>query len=582
VAAPTSAPRAGSITPGALTPHNLGRRVVRAIGVGYRRGQVARHSFAVVGSALACVIVAAVGCGEDHAAPVVGPAPLRRMSNREYLNALADLFPDQAPALPPLPADTDVAGFENAAEAQQPSDVRIARFEAIANLYAEGATRDPAAVQALVGCDSWTTPTEEAACARQLIEHTGRKLFRRPVTAEEQDRFTLRFAAWKASIDFEAAVQLTLSAMLQSPQFLYRPEPALPGGGAPGLAAVEPYAMASRLSFLLWESVPDEPLLEAAAQDQLRTEDQVRAQAERMLDDPRARRMLWDFHRQWLGLERVLSDEHQVRTPEVDPGWTASTPAAAVEESRRFVENVAPGGTLRDLLTSRRAWVNGDLARIYGVPAPSDPAAWQEVELPAAERAGLLTRAAFLAGTSHRGGTSPPIRGNAIQLRMLCRLPVQPPPDADLSMPIAAPDDGPKTNRMLFEARTAPPQCQGCHVGLNGLGFGFEHYNAAGGFQSQEQGLAIDATGAITGTDVDGRFDGALALSATLGDSEQVYRCAAQQWLRFALGRAPVGAELQLVEALTAQFLGSGGDLRALVLDIVTAPTFRMRKLEVP
>ncbi|MEO7733675.1 MAG: DUF1592 domain-containing protein, partial [Kofleriaceae bacterium] len=402
----------------------------------------------------------------------------------------------------------------------------------------------------------------------------------RPVTADEQDRFTLRFAAWKASIDFEAAVQLTLSAMLQSPQFLYRPEPAAPSGSVP--AAVEPYAMASRLAFFLWESVPDEPLLEAAAHDQLRTEAQVRAQAARMLDDPRARRMLWDFHRQWLGLERVLADEHQVRTPEIDPGWTASTPAETVEESRRFVENVAPGGTLHDLLTSRRAWVNGDLARIYGLPAPADPAAWQEVELPAAERAGLLTRAAFLAGTSHRGGTSPPIRGNAIQLRMLCQLAVSPPADADLSMPVAMPDDGPRTTRMLFEARTSPPQCQGCHVGLNGLGFGFEHYNAAGGFQSQEQGLPIDATGVITRTDVDGPFDGALALSDALGDSEQVYRCAAQQWMRFALGRAPVATERQIVNELTAQFLGTGGDLRALVLDIVTTPTFRMRKREEP
>jgi len=529
------------------------------------------------------VLACAAACGEDHAAPIVGPAPLRRMSNREYLNALADLFPDQSPSLPPLPADTTLAGFENAAEAQQPSDVRIARFEAIANLYAEGATRDAASVQALVGCDSWATPTQEAACARQLIERTGRRLFRRPVTAEEQDRFTQRFAAWKASIDFEAAVQLTLSAMLQSPQFLYRAEPVpAPSGRAPVLATVEPYAMASRLSFFLWESVPDDALLDAAASNQLQTEAQIRAQAARMLDDPRARRMLWDFHRQWLGLERVLADEHQVRTPEIDPGWTASTPANTVEESRRFVENVAPGGTLRDLLTSRRAWVNGDLARIYGLPAPADPTAWQEVELPAAERGGLLTRAAFLAGTSHRGGTSPPIRGNAIQLRMLCRLPVQPPPDADLSMPVAAPDDGPKTNRMLFEFRTSPPACQGCHIGLNGFGFGFEHYNAAGGFQSQEQGLPIDATGVITGTDVDAPFDGALALSLALGDSEDVYRCAAQQWLRFALGRAPVGAELPIVNELSTQFLATGGDLRALVLDIVTAPTFRMRKIEAP
>jgi hypothetical protein len=532
--------------------------------------------------AVACLVLGAIqaSCGEDTAEPVVGPAPLRRMSNREYLNALADLFPDQSPALPILPSDADVAGFDNAAEAQQPSDVRIARFEAIANIYAAGATRDAAAIQALTGCDSWATPSQSAACASQFIARAGRKLFRRPITAEEQDRFALRFAGWNASVDFEAAVQLTLASMLQCPQFLYRPEPAPPPGAAAGLATVEPYAMASRLSFFLWESVPDEPLLEAAANDQLQTEAQLRAQAERMVADPRAHRMVWDFHRQWLGLDRILGDEHQFRTPEVDPGWTAGTPGAAIEESRRFVENVvADGGTLRDLLISRRAWVNGDMARIYGVPGAADPAAWREVELPGTERAGLLTRAAFLAGMAHRGGTSPPIRGNAIQLRLLCRLAVSPPPGADLSMPMAGPTDGPRTNRMLFEDRTAPAPCQGCHHGLNGLGFGFEHYNAAGIWQTSEHGLPIDATGIIEGTDVDATFNGAVELSSALGNSELVHRCATQQWLRFALGRAPVAQEASLVDALTETFYASGGDLRALLLEIVTAPSFRLRRI---
>jgi len=543
------------------------------------------------GVALVCM-AALASCGEDRAPPVVGPAPLRRMSNREYLNALADLFPDQAPALPALPADADVAGFENAAEAQQPSDLRIARFEAIANIYAEGATRDAAAIQALVGCDSWATPSQATACASQLIARTGRRLFRRPLTVDEQDRFALRFASWTTAIDFEAAVQLTLAAMLQSPQFLYRPEPGRPAPApaatapadeVPALASLEPYAMASRLAFFLWESVPDDALLDAAANDALHTEAQLVAQATRMLDDPRARRMLWDFHRQWLGLDRVLGDEHQLRTPEVDPGWTAATPVAAIEESRRFVENVATAdGTLHGLLTSRRAWVNGDLARIYGVPGPADPAAWQEIALPAGERAGLLTRAAFLAGTSHRGGTSPPIRGNAVQLRLLCRLPVSPPPGVDLSMPTGNPADGPRTNRMLFEDRTAPPACQACHRGLNGLGFGFEHYNAAGRFQASEQGLPIDATGRVDGADITAPFDGALELSAALADSELVHRCAAQQWLRYALGRAPVARETVLVNALAEHFYASGGDVRALLLEIVTAPTFRMGQLQDP
>ena len=176
-----------------------------------------------------------------------------------------------------------------------------------------------------------------------------------------------------------------------------------------------------------------------------------------MLLDDRARRVLWNFHRQWLGLDRVLGDEHLVRTPEVDPAWTAATPVAATRESQLFVENVLlANGSLRNLLTSRRAWVNGEMARIYGVAAPADPAAWSEVELPETERAGILTRVAFLAGHSHRGATSPPIRGNGIELRFFCQPPISPPPGVDLSQPKADPKQGPQTNRMLFEARTAP------------------------------------------------------------------------------------------------------------------------------
>src|SRR5262249_10919301 len=153
-----------------------------------------------------------------------------------------------------------------------------------------------------------------------------------------------------------------------------------------------------------------------------------------------------------------------------------------------------------DLLTSPRAWVDGEMARIYGLPPPS--AAWTEVALPPGERAGLLTRASFLAGFSHRGATSPPVRGNAIQLRFLCELPLSPPPGVDPSQPTAPPGSGPETTRMLFEQRTSPAPCQSCHAALNGFGFGFEGYDAAGHHRTSENGLPIDDRGTIHGTDV--------------------------------------------------------------------------------
>jgi len=519
----------------------------------------------------------------DGAGVVVGPAPLRRLTNHQYLNALHDLFPGQALALPDLPDDALVAGFDNAAEAQQPSDVRIARYEAIANLYAEAVTPDAPAVRALVGCDSWDTPDASAACASAFVARTGTRLFRRPLTDAEQQRFTQRLLAWKDAIDFEGAVRLTLSALLQAPQFLYRPEPD-GASTAPGdITPVDPYAMASRLSFFLWQSVPDDALLAAAARDQLRAVADIAGQARRMLADDRSRRVFWDFHRQWLGLDRIDDAEHAARTPEVDAGWGEGTQASAGAESRSLIENLlAGGGTLADLLTSRRAWPDGEMARIYGSPAVADDAAatGPGLELSASERAGIFTRVAFLAGYSHRGGTSPPLRGNAIRMRLLCAPPVSPPPDADLSTPVADPGAGPQTNRMLFEARTRPAACQGCHAQLNGLGFGLENYDAAGAFRTHDNGLPVDASGQIHGTDVDRAFTGAIDLSQALGRSRVVHACATQQWVRYALGRAAVDAEAPLVQALSARFLASGGDLRGLLMDIVTAPSFRLRRAD--
>jgi hypothetical protein len=412
------------------------------------------------------------------------------------------------------------------------------------------------------------------------VEQTGGRLFRRPLDAGEHDRFLARFSAWQSAVDFEGAVRLTLSAMLQSPQFLYRVELS-PAGAAGTVVAVEPYAMASRLSFFLWESVPDDTLLQAAASGELATEDQLRAQATRMLQDDRARRVFWSFPRQWLGLDRILLDEHSVRTPDIDPQWTAATQASASRETELFVENVlVQGGTFRDLLTSRRAWVDGEMSRVYGLAPPSDPTQWNEVALPDAERAGLVTRVSFLAGYSHRGATSPPVRGNGIQLRFLCELPISPPPGVDLSQPTAGPGSGPQTNRMLFEQRTSPAMCQTCHAGLNGFGFGLEGYDAAGHFRTSDDGLPVDATGTLRGTDVDGPFNGGVDLSRALAKSQVVHHCATQQLVRYALGRAPVDAELPLVNALTQRFMDSGGDLRALMMDIVTSPTFRTRLVE--
>ena len=254
-----------------------------------------------------------------------------------------------------------------------------------------------------------------------------------------------RFTTWSIAVDFVGAVQLTVSALLQSPQFLYRAEPQAPGAIPGAIEPVAPYALASRLSFFLWEGQPDAELLAAAAAGTLSSPNELRAQATRMLADGRARRVFWNFHRQWLNLDRILLSEHEVRTPEVDALWSSGTAASAHRETQRFIENVLmETGSLRAMLTSSRAWLDPEMARVYGVPFVGDAA---EVTLDPAQRAGLITRASFLAGDSHRGATSPPIRGNSILSGLLCRLPTPPPANIDTTPPTQKPNSGPQTNR---------------------------------------------------------------------------------------------------------------------------------------
>jgi hypothetical protein len=145
---------------------------------------------------------------------------------------------------------------------------------------------------------------------------------------------------------------------------------------------------------------------------------------------------------------------------------------------------------------------------------------------------------------------------------------------------MAAPDAGPQTNRTLFEERTSPPTCQACHVALNGFGFGLEGYNAAGHYQTTDNGLPVDATGAIHGTDVDGTFTGGVELSAALARSAVVHDCATRELVRYAFGRAPAPVEAPTISQLSKEFLQSGGDLRALMIEVILSPSFRMRLVE--
>jgi hypothetical protein len=507
----------------------------------------------------------------------VGSAPLRRLSSKEYLNTLADLFPNVTVELPDLPTEAPVDSFDNDARALGPSDVYASRWEEIAFRHMAAVTATPTALAAFLPCASAASDVAaEQACGAELVAAFGPKTHRRPLTAEETARYRALFDAQLAAIDFEAAVQLTGMALLQSPAFLYRVEPAR-GAVADGTAPLDPYEMASRLSYFLWQRMPDQALLDAAARGELTDPASIEMQARRMLEDPRARAATVDFHRQWLFFDRILAEEHAERVDDLFPDWNAATQSAAYEELLRFTGRaVFEGpGTLAQLFLSRETEVNGPLAAIYGVDGPNGADEWQAVSLPANERAGFLTKVGFLAAHSHGANGSPPLRGSYIMQRIFC-LPVDPPPPGTDTTP-PDPTGSALTNREQFEERTSPADCRGCHAMLNPFGFALEHYDAVGGYRATDNGQPVDAIVELVDTDVTGQVNGGIELSEKLAASQQVADCAVSRWFRYARGRGVENADACAVQRAKSAFAASGGNIVDFMVSLATSEEFRRR-----
>ena len=203
---------------------------------------------------------------------------------------------------------------------------------------------------------------------------------------------------------------------------------------------------------------------------------------------------------------------------------------------------------------------------------------WTDLDLPTSERSGILTRAGFLARTAHAVHPSPVRRGVFVLSRLLCVPPAPPPPNVNTSPPDESDPDQPKTNRERYAKHTAQDTCGGCHQSIDGVGFGFENYDALGKWRTLDNTYPVDASGELIGTDVDGPFVGALELSQKLATSTQAHNCVVSQVYRYALGRSTGLDDLCSLADLRGQFAAASGDIRALLLAVVTSDAFRFRR----
>ena len=512
-------------------------------------------------------------------------SPLRRLTVRQYINTLEDLFPGQSfdDLETLLPADAHAHGFENTAMLQVPSSALIEGYQRGALEVTRTVFAGAEAFEVATGLPVPGSTQEANTAAETLIRELGRRIFRRPVRDAEVERYGQVFAASFESTgnlgdDFLVAASLTVSAMLQSPSFLYLLEE---GQGqddaAPGeLVALTSWEVASRLSYFLWDSMPDEELLVAAEADALQTPDQIEEQVRRMLELPRGRAAVVNLHRQWLGFDHVLLE---MKDPASYPDWSEDTLLDAHEQLERFVEHnfYAGDGTLEALFTSNEAPVSAELAQLMGVSVSGD---WDVVELDPSQRRGILTMPGFLAGHAHPVHPSPVLRGQFIRDRVLCA-PVPPPPDNVDATPPSGADEN-STNRERYDAFLENESCAGCHVLLHGVGYPFEAYDSVGAFRTTDAGKPVDASGELVG--IPGLdtipVDDAMGLVDAIAQADATRRCAATQFFRSGFARDPQEqADSCLTDDLVQALDESDGDLRELMVTLARSTDFRHRRI---
>ncbi len=504
----------------------------------------------------------------DPAVFVPAQAGLRRLTLPQYRNSLADLFGLAALPTTELEADSALSGFASIAAARLAVSAAITEeFETAALEVAHKALSDAAGRATLLGC----TPAgvTDDACTSQFFTKLGRRAWRRPLTAAEVSALTSLVAPIQTGLsDYFAGLEYGIAALLQSPHFLYREEIGTPDPSNPALAQFNDYELATRLSFFLWNTTPDDALLDAADAKQLTTTDGFAAQVTRLLTSARATDAVKNFFTEYFRLNEVDS---LTQLPSQYPQNTATIGPAMREETATFMASIALGQSdYRSIFDSRETWVNAELAQLYGLP-PQAGTGFVKVTLPEAGlRAGYLGQASFLALNSHATGTSPTRRGKFIQEMLRCQtLPPPPPNVPPLPSDAAAAN---QTMRQKLEIHRQVEPCKTCHAVMDPMGLAFENFDAMGVQRMTEAGQTIDASGELEGK----AFAGPRELAALLRQDTAVGPCAARNLYRYALGHVEgvEGNEQPAVDQIVKTFEDSQFQFTALIRAVVTSPAF--------
>lgn len=493
-----------------------------------------------------------------------GRAPMRRLTVEEYDNTIRDLLGDTTgPAARLIDDERGVSS----ADARLVTVLLVEQYMAAAEDVAARAIAD---LPGLLECDRGSVGDDE--CARRFIDRLGSRAFRRPIAEDEATALFELHALVASEQSYAEGIQAVVEAVLQAPAFLYRPEIVPLDGEA--IVRLDGYQLATRLSYFLWSTMPDEFLLEAAANGELEDDEAVAAHARRLLDDPRAEASLQRFFHHFLELDHL---DGLTKDPEVFPDFQPEIAELMRQETEAFIHAVLfdPAGdrSWETLMTADWSMMNAELAAYYGVEGPSGDA-FERVPLDPAHHAGLLTQGSLMATRARSYESSPVHRGMFVRGNLLCGIV----PDVPENLEVDPPDPDPTlTTRERLAEHREDPMCGSCHRQIDPLGFAFEHFDGAGRFRPDENGLPIDATGLMVDSDVDGEFDGAVDLAHKLTGSAQAQACFASTLFETAQGRASGHRDGCSIEHLVSTFQGSDFDVRELMVAITQTDAFLYR-----
>ncbi len=509
------------------------------------------------------------------------PLVLRRLTHGEYNNTLRDLVGERTKPADSFPAEDFHHGFMNQAAGQSVSPLLVESW----NRAAEKVAR-----RAFLGGDrrgllpDLPPGASNAEFRERFLSTFGRRAFRRPLSPAEMQLYDKLFELESRETgDRETGAQAVMEAMLQSPNFLFHLE------DGPDRAQ-QGYWIASRLSYFLWNTMPDEDLFHAAANGELATREAIERQARKMLNDARARGALNEFLAQWLRFDRLFA---AVRESQLFPEFGDELVVDMAEEVRRLFEYLVwSDRNFLEFFTADYAFVSSRLARLYGVAPPTEE--YGKVQFPedSPRGGGVLGSALFLTLTSKPSDTSPTERGLFVREHFLGQEVPSPPPGVNATLPNAT--DHPLTNRQRLELHLSDSSCAACHRLIDPIGLGLEQFDAIGRYRSKHvvtviptgavvnpnrnvkwpvHELDLDLTASVRGIK-NSEFSSPRQLGAILAANASCRRCVVKQLFRYATGRLETAADQTDIDAALQAFEASGFQFRELVIAIVRSTAF--------